>query len=121
MLSSHLRLGLTGVCFSQFPQLQLCMHLSSPHLECISLNINGSKQSLITSAWLVALPMQYFPQESHMIACLLLTHPFPGVCSLYRGFMSAQNLTLMVTTVVGGGVGGGGVHLQGGMSAEWAG
>ena len=50
-----------------------------------------------------------------MIACLLLTLPFPGVCSLYRGFKSAQNLTLMATT---GGWGYVGVHLQGGMSAE---
>ena len=44
-----------------------------------------------------------------MIACLLLSRSFTGVCSLYRGFKFAQNLTLMTTTGVGVGWGEGGL------------
>ena len=79
------------------PATTLYASLLSPHLECISLNINWSKQSIIRSAWLVVW-LLYFPQECHMIACILLTRPLPEVCSLYRGFKPAQNLTLMATT-----------------------
>ena len=71
------------------PTTTLYAPLPVSYLECISLNVNGSKQSLLTSAWLVASLLPYFPQEGHMIACLLLNRQFPGVSSLfYRGFSS---------------------------------